>query len=344
MGAVQESSLVDFQALADDPSAERRAELLDNVSSLFAMVADNCANALLTMYDSVLIRLADMSRSIDRTRLAERMADLRRAPAGIVRRLAMDDIVIAEPLLLRSAALSEYDLVGIAQLCGNRHRRAIARRPEIGPPVTLVLVTRGDDGVRRLVAGNPTAGFSDEGLDRLVVQAVGDPELQVLLARHPASNQRVIAALGHFAVPEAMAAVRARASSLDVAGLLAAHDYAAAADRVAERAGAGSLTIEAAGWYAVEDRFAEAAQALSRLADVPLPVVLGWFAAFDVTALVAVVRALGGGEADLLRLISAAPCRTRAMAEHRIAALREFRALTADRAGGRLAGLRLVAA
>ncbi len=342
MGAVRESALVNFEALADDPSVERRAELLDSVGTLFTMVADSCAGALLAVYDTVLIRLADMAGAGDRSRLSARIADLARAPGGIVRRLAMDDIAVAEPLLLRSPVLNESDLVSIAQLCGNRHRGAIARRPEIGPPVTLVLVTRGDDEVRRAVAENTTARFSEGGMDRLVFQAAGDPSLQVLIACHPDVTARAAGALRVFASPEALALLDAPRQAMRAAPsqMPAGYDFAAAAIRVGHQSARGELDIAAAARHAGENRFAEAAEGLARLAGLPTPMVVEWFVRADVRALVAAVRALAGNEADLLRLLAAGPAGEQLLAEDRIAALRQFRIMPTEVATAHLAALR----
>ena len=199
MGVVRHSALVDFEALENDPSPERRSELLEQVTSLVEMVSDGCPAALLAAYDTVLLRLADIASPDDRRRLALRLASLDRAPYGMVRQLAMDAIDIAARLLSRSRALSDHDLIGIAQLCGDRHRQVIASRPRIGTSVSFVLMTRGSDAVRRALAANSTAAFDRETLNRLVVQAAVDPEVWASLARHPSLTVRARAALGHIA-------------------------------------------------------------------------------------------------------------------------------------------------
>jgi uncharacterized protein (DUF2336 family) len=81
--------------------------------------------------------------------------------------------------------LSDSDLCGIAEIRGIPHRRAIARRPLIGMAVTDLLILRGDDSVRRALAGNVTARISPSGYQKLLEQAERDPAMRELLAVAP---------------------------------------------------------------------------------------------------------------------------------------------------------------
>lgn len=340
MAIDRESSLVNFRALKDAP--EQRAELLRNVTALLAMVADTCQCSLLDTYDSVLIRLTDMSDAAVRAEVARRLADLRRAPAGVVRKLALDDIVIAQPLLIRSAVLTEHDLVGIAQLRGNQHRRAIAARPDIGAALTWTLISRGDDSVRRAAAANATASYSRDGYDRLMAQARSDREMQLLIAAHPATPVPLLRQLAEFAGAEATDALRhrpqpaparpAEAPPRRPAGL-GVYDFDTAARRVEEWLDdTGSLDIAAVAGFAARDRFAEAVVGLVRLSGFDLDEVLSWFAERDTRTVLLVVRALGGSERDFAQFLNAGPWRLRLGADRRAEALRQFQDLGIDRA------------
>jgi len=342
MPVVRESSLVNFLALDEAP--EIRADLARNVIDLLAMVADDCAEQLLDVYDSVLIRLADMTDPSVRADIAARLAGMGRAPDGIVRKLAMDEIAIAYPLLVRSPILGEEDLLGIAQLRGAPHRRAIAARPQVGPALTTVLVERGDDGVRRTLAANPTAAFSQPILRRLVTQARTDLELQALLALHPAVPKKFLTMIAGFATPETAAVVAERIAGNPAPvdpepgrgadkAMFAVYDFEAAAQRIEDWIDEDNrLDLDAVGRFAADNRFAEVAVALARLSGFGLAEVLDWFAGRDTRTVVLVVRALGGTVAVLGRILNVGAWRFRVSTEARKAAQDEFRAMAVDHA------------
>ncbi len=210
MSAMRDTSLVNFRALQNEASQDRRSELLKDVTELLGLVSDPRGDNLLHVYDSVMLRLADMVEPSARVEIAGQLAHLRRAPDGIVRKLALDEIEIAHPLLVCSPVLSDDALIGIAEIRGNAHRRAIAARPGIGESVTRVIAERGDDGVRRVLAGNVTARFSDEGCRRLIDQARRDPEMQELIAGHPGMPVAVLQELSGFAAEPLATHLRGR--------------------------------------------------------------------------------------------------------------------------------------
>lgn len=178
----QASSLVDFRALKREPERLRGGDLLRDVMKLLRMVSDHSSDGVLDAYDSVLLRLAGMVEPGVRAEIAADLARQRRVPPAIVRHLALDDIEIAEPLLILSPILSDADLCGIAEIRGNRHRHAIARRPLIGTTVTDLLIARGDDMVRRALAANVTARLSPAGREALAEQAERDAAMREILA------------------------------------------------------------------------------------------------------------------------------------------------------------------
>jgi len=210
MSPTRESSLVNFRALQNEASQDRRGELLKNVTELLGLASDPRGDNLLHVYDSVMLRLAEMVEPAARMEIAAQLAHMRRAPDGIVRKLALDEIEIAQPLLICSPVLGDDALIGIAEIRGNAHRRAIAARPGIGESVTRVIVERGDDGVRRVLAGNVSARFSEETCRCLLDQARRDSEMRELLAVHPATPMAALEELCEFAPPALAARIRER--------------------------------------------------------------------------------------------------------------------------------------
>jgi len=213
MSTMRESSLVNFRALQSERSQDRRGELLKNVTELLGLVSDQRAPDLLDVYDSVMVRLADMADAGARAGIAAQLAHMRAAPNGIVRKLALDEIEIAHPLLVCSPALTDDDLLGIIALRGNAHRRAIASRPGLSDSVARVLIRRGDDGTRRALAANYSAHLSSESFDLMLDQARRDHEMQELLATHPSATKATLLSLGEFADGNVAEKIRERVAN-----------------------------------------------------------------------------------------------------------------------------------
>jgi len=96
----------------------------------------------------------------------------------VVRRLASDDnITIAEPVLTRSACLSDNDLIEIANTKTQAHLLAISGRSQIGMSVTDALLQRGNQHVFHKLAENHGAGFSENGFATLVKHSEDDEQL-----------------------------------------------------------------------------------------------------------------------------------------------------------------------
>jgi uncharacterized protein (DUF2336 family) len=349
----RKSSTVRLQLVPRDGSVDRRDELLRNVVALLSMVSDGCSDELMAIYDSVMLRLAEIAQMPVRAETARRLADLRRAPTGIIRHLALDEIEVAQPLLIRSPLLGDQDLCTVAELRGTLHRRAIAARPDLSAPVVAVLVQRGDDGVRRVLAGNVTARIPGSAFRCMLEQAQADPELQELIAARPRLPDEVAATLASFATPRAASLLRRRTRRprrdpvapgpddaerrLRIAALCAGHDFAGAEKRIAAAEKAAALDIAAVAGFSADNRFAEAAVGLARLSGFPLGEVLDWFINCDHGVLLVAVRALGGGEGEFRRLLDAGPWRFRMSARQRGEALRQFISLDADTASAMLA-------
>lgn len=348
MAALRESSLVNFRALQDEVSPDKGSELLRNVTALLGLVSDQCGQHLLDVYDSVMVRLIDMVDVAMKAEVAAQLSQLRHAPAAVVRKLAMDDIEIAQPLLIRSQSLTDDDLIGIAEIRGTPHRRAIATRPGISVAVTAVILKRADDAVRRVLASNVTAKLPDGGFQRFLDQAKHDTEMQALIAGHPATPVSVLQTLVKFSTEEVITRVkqrtqttpqhqleRPRATSLSK--LFAGYDFPAATEKVKRRMARGPFDMETVSRLVAGDGFAEGVVAFSKLANFPLREVLCWFALCDIEMVTVAARVLGATDEDFSRLMMAPPWRFRISAEERAEALEEFGELDLESANRQLA-------
>ena len=146
------TKLHDLIALAQEPSSDRRRELLREVTDLFFVGADGRQPAELALFDDVLSQLAGEMEEAVRAELAERMADVAQPPPKLIGRFTSDTVAVAEPVLTRSPALTDDDLLRVARTRDQDHLRAISRRFRVPEAVSDAIVQRGDqfDRLRQL--------------------------------------------------------------------------------------------------------------------------------------------------------------------------------------------------
>ncbi|TMI98686.1 MAG: DUF2336 domain-containing protein [Alphaproteobacteria bacterium] len=205
--ASQQSVLDELEEAVHSGSRERRVDTLRRITDLFLLAPTQLDNEQIGVFDDVLAHLTARVEAGARAELANRLAPIAQAPAGIVKRLAHDDeIMIAGPVLQQSTRLATEDLVSIAQEKGQAHLHAIAGRKSIDEQVTDVLVKRGDREVALTLAANAGAAFSDVGYSTMVKRAESDADLVEKLGR------RIDIPLPHFRelLLRATEAVRAR--------------------------------------------------------------------------------------------------------------------------------------
>jgi len=159
-----------LKQLAREHSPARRHELIRAIATAF-FAAPQRSQTELNLFDEIMDKVLAEVEPLARRELAERMADLDDVPYRTLRRLARDAIDVAEPVLRRSPALADEDLVPIAREQSQEHLLAIARRMTVSEVVTDILVERGNDEVALVVTGNEGARFSDAGFERLATRA-----------------------------------------------------------------------------------------------------------------------------------------------------------------------------
>jgi len=71
--------------------------------------------------------------------VAAALSECEYAPAALVRRLCEEPVDIAAPLLIRSRALSDVDLIALIGRHGLPHARAIARRKDLNPTIAQLI-------------------------------------------------------------------------------------------------------------------------------------------------------------------------------------------------------------
>jgi uncharacterized protein (DUF2336 family) len=275
-------------ALAGGSEAQRN-EMLSRITDLFLVGTNRYTSEQIDVFDEVITKLATTIEAKARAKLSARLADVTSAPAGVVRMLAFDDdIEVASPVLRKSERLSDSDLVANASSKSQLHLAAISERSSLSEAVTDVLVSRGDRDVVHSVVRNAGARFSDAGFRLLVQRSSSDDALAVQIgARRDLPRQHFLQLL-----EQASAAVRTRlasekpAATAAVEGILTevvggirtetrkiSRQYVTATAEVGKLQQAGQLDEAQVYKFARENRFEEAAVALSMLCGVELDAV-----------------------------------------------------------------------
>jgi uncharacterized protein (DUF2336 family) len=283
------SLIVDLEDAIQRGSAGRRAETLRRITELFLGSAGQFTGEQVALFDDVIGRLIDRIETRALIELGERLAPVANAPAHVIRRLAHNDaIAVAGPVLARSPRLGEADLVDIAKSKGQAHLLAISGRRALGQAVTDVLVRRGNPYVKRNVAGNPAASFSEAAYGELVASARQDgtlaermvgradiPPAQFCALLTQAAEEvrgRLIAA----APPERHAEIRRvldRVSGEIAESAAKPRDYGPAIREILRDCPAGKLGERDLAQFAAARQFERTVAALSLLASVPAEMV-----------------------------------------------------------------------
>jgi hypothetical protein len=352
-----ETNLVDFRSLDLDPSSTRKNELLKGVASLFAFASERCTLEQIEIYDEVLSRLADMVETEARAFAAEKLAPLRRAPGGVVRRLAHDDDVgVAGPVLAKSPVLTDRDLIAVAETKGNEHLKAIATRSVLSEQVTDVVVQRGDGEVKRTVAGNHGARLGDHALQLLVEHAMSDPETASALGDHPDTPDAMISRLVMHAEQQVRNVLSGRGMKSAEQGLteaarraeermsnaywLGLYDFESAWEKVMQQGGARVASESLLCQYALEDKFADVVAVFALIADLDLEESKHWLVRMDTEPFVVIARALGMRFATVQAMLKTGPWKHRLTNDQRREALNQYQQMETRVARSRIAAWR----
>ena len=115
MGVVPASLLPELEDVVQHGSAEKRAETLRRITTLFLDGAPNFNAEHVALFDDVIGCLIEEIEAKALAELARRIAPVPNAPAGVVSALAKnDDIAVAGPVL-KQARLADPDLMYIAE-------------------------------------------------------------------------------------------------------------------------------------------------------------------------------------------------------------------------------------
>lgn len=179
---VQDSNFARLIELAREKSSEKRRDLLREVTELFFDSGEQTEDVGSLFTEVVGSVAADMETSV-RAELARRVADAKNAPSALARRLALDEIEVAEPVLRWSKALSDADLVQIVRTRSQEHLLAVTRRDTVSEAVSEAIVQHGDDQVVGALLRNEGASLSRDTYEAVVERAQTSKALQAPLVR-----------------------------------------------------------------------------------------------------------------------------------------------------------------
>lgn len=131
-------SSADFIQIAHGGGAGRSERLFRAAVSAFCSLARPSRNDIAQL-DDLAMPLFEAVSIEGRRFAAAALSECETAPPGLLRRLCNETIDIAAPLLMRSASLSDIELLGLIGRHGIGHARAIVRRRHLNPAIANIV-------------------------------------------------------------------------------------------------------------------------------------------------------------------------------------------------------------
>lgn len=177
--------LTSLKKLSRSAPPEVWGEILLDVTSLVMRSSTPMSERERVLFGEIIRLLYDRSEPKDKLRLSRKISRYAGTPAPLARHLAEEPIIIAQPVLEHCPVFSQRDLLEMAQTLEDPYLQFLARRRDLGEPVSDVLAHRGTRTVQRLLAGNRHIHLSPATLRFLVEQAVSDAVLREDLTLRP---------------------------------------------------------------------------------------------------------------------------------------------------------------
>ena len=318
---VPASLLPELEDVVQHGTAEKRAETLRRITTLFLEGAPRFNDDHVALFDDVIGCLIEEIEAKALAELARRIAPVDNPPPGVVRTLAeSNDISVAGPVL-RQANLDDPALMHIAETKGQAHLLALSARKGISEALSEILVTRGDREVARSVATNRQARLSDGAFSALVKRSEQDSVLaekvglrtdipprlfrQLLMQASDVVQRRLLA----NAKPETQAEIRrVLAKVTDEVGAKAApRNYTAALATVRALHKERRLTEADIAEFARTGRYEETIAALATVCAVPVEVVDRLMSGERADPVMILARAAGFSWATVREIICSRP-------------------------------------
>jgi uncharacterized protein (DUF2336 family) len=321
MGIVPASLLPELEDVVQHGSAEKRAETLRRITTLFLDGAPSFNAEHVALFDDVIGCLIEEIEAKALAELARRIAPVPNAPAGVVSALAKnDDIAVAGPVL-KQARLADPDLMYIAENKSQAHLLVMSSRLGISEALSDILVERGDRDVARSIANNQHAELSVNAFATLVERAEQDgvlaekvgmrtdipPRLfrQLLIQASEVVQRRLLAK----AKPETQSEIRRILAQVtdEVAAKAAPRNYTAALAAVRGLHKERKLGEADVAEFAKTGKYEETIAALATLCAVPVEVVDRLMNGERADPVLILARAVGLGWPTVKAILNARP-------------------------------------
>jgi uncharacterized protein (DUF2336 family) len=217
-------SASDFRQIAIKGEAQRAERLFRAAVSAFCSLTRPSRREAAQLEDLAL-PLFDMVSVESRRFVAAALSECESAPKALVDRLCAEPVDIAAPLLVRSKALSDVDLIALIGRQGLPHARAIARRPGLNQTIAHLIRALERQSSKSLGTTPEPAGTANPG------DAAGNARRRLLSMMLPARSDGADAAPDNSHYPRLSAAALTGNPSLFQAALASALGVDAAAAR-----------------------------------------------------------------------------------------------------------------
>jgi uncharacterized protein (DUF2336 family) len=184
-------SSTDFRQITIKGDGRRAERLFRAAVSAFCSLTRATRRDVAQLEDLVLPLFEQVSVEARRY-VSAALSECQTPPPALVRRLADESVDIAAPLLIRSTALSDADLVTLIGRHGYAHARAIGRRPDLNPAIAgLVAILE-----RKVIPLRPRTETNTRAAARPAAQPATKPATDETLHRlrdmmRPASALRL---------------------------------------------------------------------------------------------------------------------------------------------------------
>lgn len=131
-------SASDFRQIAIRAESGKAERLFRAAVSAFCSLTRPSRREIAQLEDLTL-PLFDSVSVESRRYVAAALSECEYAPAALVRRLCEEPVDVCAPLLVRSRALSDIDLIALIGRHGLTHARAIARRKDLNPTIAQLI-------------------------------------------------------------------------------------------------------------------------------------------------------------------------------------------------------------
>jgi uncharacterized protein (DUF2336 family) len=315
------SLLPELEDVVQHGSAEKRAETLRRITTLFLEGAPAFSDRHVGVFDDVIGFLIAEIEQKALAELSQRLAPVPNAPTKVVRTLAShDDIDVAGPVL-KQANIAEQDLIHIAERKSQQHLLAMAERPSVSEALADVIVARGDRDVSRSIATNAAAKLSENAFSTLVKRAEQDSVLaervgmrndipprlfrELLVKASEVVQKRLLA----NAKPETQSEIRKILAKVtdEVAAKAAPRNYTAALAAVREMHRNKQLSEADVVAFANSGKYEETIASLAIFCSVPVEVVDRLMSGERADPVLILARAIGFGWPTVRAVICARP-------------------------------------